>query len=103
MSAILCINVLHISPWAVSQNLFAGAAKLLRPGGHLFVYGAFKRDGTHTAESNASFDASLRAQNADWGVRDIADLSELAERGGLLPINAAPMPSNNFLLATKRR
>jgi SAM-dependent methyltransferase len=103
LTAIICINVLHIAPWVVSENLFGGAGRLLRPGGRLFVYGPFKRDGEHTAPSNASFDQSLRAQDAGWGVRDIADLSVLAERNGLRPLEAAPMPSNNFVLSTARR
>ncbi|MGH6727670.1 MAG: DUF938 domain-containing protein, partial [Pseudolabrys sp.] len=60
-AAVLCINVLHIAPWPVAENLLAGAARLLRPGGRLFVYGPFMRDGAHTAPSNAEFDASLRA------------------------------------------
>ena len=68
----LCINVLHISPWRVSQNLIAGAGRLLRDDGRLFVYGPFKRDGEHTAPSNAAFDATLRAENPEWGVRDVA-------------------------------
>ena len=79
LEAMLCINVLHISPWAVSQNLIAGAGRRLAPGGHLFVYGPFLRDGAHTAASNAEFDASLRARNPDWGVRDTRDLAALAQ------------------------
>ena len=61
----------------------AGAGRLLRDGGRLFVYGPFKRDGAHTAPSNAAFDASLRAENPDWGVRDVADLDALAQAAGL--------------------
>jgi SAM-dependent methyltransferase len=102
LAAIICINVLHIAPWAVSQNLLSGAGRLLRPGGRLFIYGPFMRDGEHTAPSNASFDASQRAQNPDWGVRDIAALSTLAEQSGLAAIEAAPMPSNNFVLSAAR-
>jgi len=102
LTAIICINVLHISPWSVSENLLSGAARLLRPGGRLFVYGPFMRDGVHTAPSNASFDESLRARNADWGVRDIAELSALAVRHGLSAIEAAPMPANNLVLTIVR-
>lgn len=102
LAAIVCINVLHISPWTVSQTLFAGAGRLLRPGGRLFIYGPFKRDGVHTAPSNESFDASLGAKDPAWGVRDIADLSALAAANGLSPIEATPMPSNNFVLTAGR-
>ncbi len=102
LTAVICINVLHISPWSVSENLFSGAARLLRPGGRLFIYGPFMRDGGHTASSNASFDESLRASNSGWGVRDMTELSALAEASGLAPLEATPMPSNNFILATIR-
>jgi SAM-dependent methyltransferase len=102
LTAIICINVLHISPWRVSENLLAGAARLLRRGGRLFVYGPFMRDGAHTAPSNASFDQSLRARNPDWGVRDITEISALAVRLGLSAIDAAPMPANNFILTAIR-
>ena len=102
LTALICINVLHIAPWAVSQNLLGGAGRLLQPGGRLFIYGPFMRDGAHTAPSNAEFDASLRAKNPDWGVRDIAALSPLAEKSGLSPLEATPMPSNNFVLTASR-
>jgi SAM-dependent methyltransferase len=102
LTAMLCINVLHISPWAVAQNLIAGAGRLLRDGGLLFVYGPFMRDGTHTAPSNAAFDASLRAENPDWGVRDIRDLSALAQAAGLTLNEIVPMPANNLVLAFAR-
>jgi len=95
----LCINVLHISPWSVSQNLLSGAGRLLRAGGRLFVYGPFKRDGVHTAPSNATFDESLRAQNSDWGVRDVRNLDALAQAAGLAPAEIMPMPTNNLVLA----
>jgi len=102
LTAIICINVLHIAPWSVSENLLSGAARLLRPGGRLLVYGPFMRDGVHTAPSNASFDESLRAKNPEWGVRDFAELSALAARHGLSAIRAEPMPANNFVLTIIR-
>ena len=101
--AIVCINVLHISPWRVSENLLAGAGRLLQPDGRLFVYGPFRRDGAHTAPSNAAFDASLRSQDPAWGVRDTRDLAALAEQNGLQLAEAAPMPANNFTLVWTRR
>jgi SAM-dependent methyltransferase len=99
LAAMLCINVLHISPWRVSQNLFTGAGRLLRAAGRLFIYGPFMRDGAHTAPSNAAFDASLRAENPEWGVRDLADLNALAQEAGLTAAEIAPMPANNLVLA----
>jgi SAM-dependent methyltransferase len=101
-TAIVCINVLHIAPWRVSENLLAGAARLLRPDGQLFVYGPFQRDGAHTAPSNAAFDASLRSQNPDWGVRDTRELASLAEQCGLRLEQIVPMPANNFTLEFAR-
>ena len=103
LEAMLCINVLHISPWAVAQNLIAGAARQLAPGGHLFVYGPFMRNGAHTAPSNAEFDASLRARNPEWGVRDTRDLAALAQAQGLTLADIVPMPANNFVLVFARR
>ena len=102
LAAILCINVLHISTWRVSQNLMAGAGRLLRPGGRLFLYGPFKRDGIHTAPSNEHFDLTLRAENPGWGVRDISDLEKLALAAGLTLAETVPMPANNLVLVFAR-
>lgn len=102
LAGMLCVNVLHISPWRVSENLFAGAGRFLPSGGKLFVYGPFMRDGAHTAPSNAAFDASLRAQNSEWGVRDIRDLDRLAVANGLAPAEIVEMPANNFVLVFAR-
>lgn len=100
--AIFCANVLHIAPWRVAEGLFAAAARELRPDGRLFLYGPFKRDGVHTAPSNERFDASLRAENAEWGVRDIADLDPLAVRNGLRIQEILQMPANNLVLVFSR-
>jgi SAM-dependent methyltransferase len=100
--AILCINVLHISPWQASINLLAGAARCLTADGRLFIYGPFMQNGEHTAPSNAAFDAGLRKDNPDWGVRDIADMCVSAEVAGLRLAEAAAMPSNNFTLVFER-
>jgi Protein of unknown function (DUF938) len=102
LAAMLCVNVLHISPWTVSENLIGGAARYLNDEGRLFVYGPFMRDGQHTAPSNAEFDASLRAANPDWGVRDVGDLGVLAQRAGLMLADIVPMPANNLVLAFAR-
>jgi SAM-dependent methyltransferase len=100
--AVFCANVIHIAPWRVAEGLFAGAGRYLRADGRLFLYGPFKRDGEHTALSNAVFDTSLRDQDAEWGVRDIADLEKLADSVGLNLIEVSDMPANNLILAFGR-
>jgi len=100
--AIHCANVIHIAPWQIAENLLAGAPRQLRSDGRLFLYGPFMRDGRHTAPSNAEFDASLRASNPDWGVRDIADLRAVADRVGLRIAAIAEMPANNLTLVFER-
>jgi SAM-dependent methyltransferase len=102
LAAIVCINVLHIAPWLVSENLMSGAGRLLRAGGRLFVYGPFMTEGQHTASSNADFDASLRAENPAWGVRDVRDLNACAEMADLTAANITAMPANNLVLAFTR-
>jgi hypothetical protein len=102
LTAMLCINVLHITPWRVAQNLFAGAGRRLREDGRLFVYGPFKRGGAHTAPSNEAFDRSLRAENPSWGVRDVAELDTLALTASLSPAEIVAMPANNLVLVFKR-
>ena len=96
--ALFCANVIHIAPWRVAEGLFAGAGEVLRADGHLFLYGPFKRDGKHTALSNAVFDTSLRDGNPEWGVRDIADIEQLAARNGLALREVKDMPANNMIL-----
>ena len=101
--AVFCANVIHIAPWRVAEGLFAGVGRYLRADGRLFLYGPFKREGKHTAMSNAVFDTSLREQDAEWGVRDVADLEKLAAGVGLALIETVPMPANNFILAFGRQ
>jgi len=100
--AVFCANVIHIAPWRVAEGLFAGAGRYLRPDGRLFLYGPFKRGGKHTAVSNAVFDASLREGNAEWGVRDIEALEQLAASAGLVLLASAEMPSDNLTLVFAR-
>ena len=76
--AIVCINLIHIAPWAAAEGLFEGAAGVLPAGAPLVLYGPFKRAGQHTSDSNARFDASLRASDPSWGVRDLDDVDALA-------------------------
>ncbi len=100
--AVFCANVIHIAPWRVAEGLIAGAARHLREDGRLFLYGPFKRDGRHTAVSNAVFDTSLRAQDPEWGVRDVADVTSLAEGVGFTLAETFEMPANNLILMFTR-
>jgi SAM-dependent methyltransferase len=100
--AMFCANVIHIAPWAVAEGLFAGANRHLTPGGRLFLYGPFRRDGQHNAPSNAAFDESLRKRDPAWGVRDTADLKKLAHANGLRFVELVEMPSNNAVLVFER-
>jgi hypothetical protein len=94
--AILCANMIHIAPWAACEGLIAGAARTLFPGGFLHLYGPFKRDGKHTAPSNAEFDASLKARNAEWGVRDLDAVEALARHAGFGAADVVRQPANNL-------
>ena len=100
--ALFCANVIHIAPWGVAEGLFAAAGRHLRPDGRLFLYGPFRRDGAHNAPSNAEFDASLRRDNPDWGVRDTADLRKLGAANGVRLAELVEMPSNNAILVFER-
>ena len=98
LAAMLCINVLHIAPWAVAEGVLRAAGRHLAPDGRLILYGPYTRDGVHTAPSNAAFDAALRAQDPAWGVRDTADIAALAEASGLVIAETVDLPSNNICL-----
>ena len=100
--AVFCANVIHIAPWHVAEGLVAGAGCCLRKGGMLFLYGPFKRGGGHTAESNETFDASLRQRNPEWGVRDVEAVEELAAGAGLSLVEIAEMSANNLTLVFSR-
>ena len=96
--ALVCINVIHISPWEATLALLCGAANVLPAGGVLVTYGPYMRAGAHTAQSNEMFDASLRARNPRWGVRDVDELIEAAGKVGLSLEETVQMPANNFTL-----
>ena len=102
VSAIVCINMVHISPWAATEALFAGAGKRLGPGGVLYLYGPYRRDGAHTAPSNAAFDAQLRVADAEWGVRDMEAVIALGAAQGMTCDTPIPMPANNFSLVFRK-
>ena len=103
VDAMLCINLLHISPWSACEGLIAGAARLLEPDAPLYLYGAFKREGQHTAPSNAEFDRSLRFRNPAWGVRDLEAVAACAEANGLSLDKVVEMPANNLSVVLRQR
>lgn len=98
--AVLCINMVHISPWAATLGLMAGAAQVLQPGGVLVLYGAFWRGGVPPGEGNIAFDADLRARDPAWGVRRLEDVAAAAE--GFGPPGITEMPADNLLVAFRR-
>lgn len=100
--AVLAINMIHIAPWAAAEGLFAGAARVLAAGAPLHLYGPFRRGGAHTADSNAAFDAGLRAENPAWGVRDLEAVGELAGRNGFHLDSVIEMPANNLSVIWRR-
>ena len=102
LKAVFCANVIHIAPWRVAEGLFAGAGRYLPADGLLFLYGPFKREGKHTAISNAVFDTSLREGNPAWGVRDVEAVEKLAGDAGLGLVEIAEMPANNLILVFER-
>ena len=96
--AVLAINMIHISPWEATLGLMAGAARVLKPGGALITYGAYKRDGAHTALSNEEFEQWLQSRDPRFGVRDIADVEAAAGARGLRLCEILDMPANTFSL-----
>ncbi len=100
--AVFCANVVHIAPWPVAEGLIKGAARYLRRDGKLFIYGPFKRNGKHTALSNAAFDTSLRNGNPEWGVRDVEELEKVADGVDLKLSEVVEMPASNLILVFAR-
>lgn len=94
--ALVCINMLHIAPWQASEVLLAEAGERLPPGGVLYAYGPFRREGRHTAPSNAAFDDDLRRRNPEWGIRDLEAVTALGQRHGLTLDRVVEMPANNL-------
>jgi len=101
--AILCINMIHIAPWAACEGLMRGAGALLNPGGLLMLYGPYRRGGHHTAPSNEAFDRSLRAQDPAWGVRDLEAVAACAASRGIVLEDTVAMPANNLSLVLRRK
>jgi SAM-dependent methyltransferase len=104
-AAVLCINMIHIAPWPAALGLLRGAARVLAAGGGdlLYLYGPYCFDGQFTAPSNQAFDASLRARDPGWGVRDVRDLQAAAAPHRLELAEVVAMPANNHSLLFRLR
>jgi SAM-dependent methyltransferase len=100
--AVVCINMIHIAPWTATESLLEHAARLLATGKPLVLYGPYKRGGRHTAPSNEAFDTNLRARDPAWGVRDLDDVTTLAEHHGFGPPEIIAMPTNNLTVVFQR-
>lgn len=100
--AVLCVNMVHISPWEATEGLFAGAARVLPPGAPLVIYGPFFAADIETAPSNFAFDRSLQLRDPRWGLRDLADVDALAARTGFERKARHELPANNLLLEYRR-
>lgn len=100
--AIVCINMIHIAPWAAAEGLFAAAGRLLPPEGVLFLYGPYREADVPTAPSNEAFDDSLKARDPRWGLRDLAEVDALGARHGLARAARVEMPANNLSVVYRR-
>lgn len=102
--ALLCCNMIHIAPWAAAEGLMAGAARILSGGSApLILYGPFRRNGAHTAPSNAAFDDSLKARDPRWGVRCLdGEVAVLAARHGFTRMQVVEMPANNLMVIFRK-
>lgn len=97
--AVVCINMVHISPWEATLGLFAGAVRVLgKSGGPLVLYGPYIEQGVETAPSNLQFDASLKARNPLWGLREAEALDALAAQHGMARSARYALPANNIIL-----
>lgn len=102
IAAILCINMIHISPWAATKGLLAGAGRLLEPGAPLYLYGPFRMAGRITAPSNEAFDQSLRSRNPQWGLRHLEEVEKEARLHGLAQMETIEMPANNISVILRK-
>lgn len=100
--AVVCINMVHISPIVATEGLLAGAARVLSPGSPLIVYGPFLERGVDTAPSNLAFDASLRERDPAWGLRTVEWLDAVADTAGFRRTRRVAMPANNLALVYRR-
>jgi SAM-dependent methyltransferase len=102
VDALLCVNMVHISPWKATEGLMRGAGRVLAPGAPLILYGPYRRAEVPTAASNDAFDASLRARNPQWGLRDLAEVRAEAEANGISFERLFEMPANNLTVVFRK-
>jgi hypothetical protein len=102
-AAVVCINMIHIAPSSATGALFRGAKAVLSQGGIVVLYGPFRRQGCHTAPSNEAFDRALKAQNPDWGVRNLEDVERVAGAEGFGLKEVCAMPANNLSVIFSKR
>jgi SAM-dependent methyltransferase len=100
--AILCVNMVHISPWAATVGLMRGAGRVLQAGAPLVVYGPYRRAGVATAPSNEAFDESLKRRDLEWGLRAVEDVAAEAEANGLELERVVEMPANNLTVLFRK-
>lgn len=101
--AILCINMIHISPWSATEGLMRGAGTVLGEGGLLYLYGPYRRAGVPTVPSNEAFDADLRLRDPRWGLRELETVAECAAAHGLALARMVEMPANNLSVLFRKR
>lgn len=102
VDAIVCINMVHISPWAATEGLFAGAERVLGEGAPLVLYGPYREDAVETAPSNVAFEDWLKARDPAYGLRWVDDLDQLAARHDLARTRRVEMPANNLTLVFRK-
>jgi len=103
ITAMICINMIHIAPWAAGKGLLAAAGRVLPPGGILYLYGPYNVNGEYTAPSNEVFDLTLKKTDPDWGLRDIREVETEASSNGLKLREVVDMPANNFSLVFQKK
>ena len=101
--AIVCINMIHISPWAATEGLMRGAGHLLPAGSPLYVYGPFRRSPLPLEASNAAFDADLQRRDGAWGLREVDAVAACAAVHGLALEACIDMPASNLSLIFRKR
>ncbi len=102
LQAIVSINMIHIASWGCTQALFKESGKLLKNGQLLMLYGPFKIGNKHISQSNNLFDISLKRQNKFWGIRDLGEVNEEANKSGFIKEELIHMPANNFSVIYKK-
>ncbi|NBC38119.1 DUF938 domain-containing protein [Novosphingobium sp. FSY-8] len=101
-AAIVCINMVHISPWSATEALMRGAKRVLRPGGVVYLYGPYRQAGLPLQPGNAAFDSDLRSRHPEWGLREVADVVACAQSHGFYHHDTVHMPADNLSLVLIR-